>query len=241
MLDTCRLGSFCVLKLRAPQLAALASPGQFVMVTVPDGAFFLRRPLSLFAVRGDRVDLLVEARGAGTDRLTRLEPGEVLELAGPLGNAFPLEGVESALLVGGGIGCAPLQYLADALKARGVEVAAAVGFRDSEAARVLAALEIERVGVATQDGSIGHHGTVLDVLLRLDPASGTVVYVCGPRAMIAAVQRWCAARGLRGYASLEAHMACGTGSCHGCVVDTTRGMLRVCSEGPVFPLEEVQL
>jgi dihydroorotate dehydrogenase electron transfer subunit len=233
-------GVFAALELVAPEVAERAAPGQFVMVTVPGGAFLLRRPLSLFSVRGDRVGLLVEARGAGSERLTRLVVGETVDLAGPLGSAFGLDGVGSALLVGGGIGCAPLQYLADELAAAGAHVTAAFGFRDFRTARVAGAFDIQRLWVASEDGSTGRRGTVIDILAELDAPPNTVVYACGPTPMIAAVQRWAAAEGLRGYASLEAHMACGTGSCHGCVVDTARGRLRVCSEGPVFALDEVR-
>ena len=232
-------GAFASLEVVAPRVAAKASPGQFVMVAVPGGGFLLRRPISLFSVRGDRAGLLVEARGPGSDRLAQVEVGEGLDLAGPLGSAFPTDGVTSALLIGGGIGCAPLQYLADKLTAAGAHVTAAFGFRDFRAARAAGAFTIERLWVATEDGSIGRRGMALDVLAELDVPPQTVVYACGPPAMIGAVQRWTLAEGLRGYASLEAHMACGTGSCHGCVVETTRGALRVCSEGPVFPLDEV--
>jgi dihydroorotate dehydrogenase electron transfer subunit len=232
--------AFTALELVAPRVAAKAAPGQFVMVTVPGPGFVLRRPLSLFTVRGDRVGLLLEARGAGSDRLTRLQVGESVDLAGPLGSAFPCDGVASALLVGGGIGCAPLQYLADELTAAGSSVTAAFGFRDFRAARAAGAFAIERLWVASEDGSTGRRGTVLDVLGALDVPPGTVVYACGPTPMIAAVQRWTLAQDLSGFASLEAHMACGTGSCHGCVVDTARGRLRVCSEGPVFALDEVR-
>ncbi|MFA4965096.1 MAG: dihydroorotate dehydrogenase electron transfer subunit, partial [Thermoleophilia bacterium] len=232
-----RFGAFAALELVAPGVAARAAPGQFVMVTVPGGAFLLRRPLSLFSVRGDRVGLLIEARGAGSERLTRLEVGETVDLAGPLGSAFALAGVGSALLVGGGIGCAPLQYLAAELTAAGAHVTAVFGFRDFRAARAAGAFDIERLWVASEDGSTGRRGTVMDILAELDAPPNTVVYACGPLPMIAAVQRWAAAEGLGGYASLEAHMACGTGSCHGCVIDTARGKLRVCSEGPVFALD----
>ena len=233
-------GSFGDLEIVAPKVAAKASPGQFMMVTVPGGGFLLRRPLSLFAVRGDRVGLLVEARGPGSERLTSLEIGDAVDFAGPLGTAFPVSGVTSALLVGGGIGCAPLQFLADELAAAGAQVTAAFGFRDFRAARAAGAFAVEGLWVATEDGSVGRRGTVMDILSGLDVPPQTVVYACGPAAMIAAVQRWSLAWGLRGYASLEAHMACGTGSCHGCVIDTARGKLRVCSEGPVFALDEVR-
>jgi dihydroorotate dehydrogenase electron transfer subunit len=235
-----RFGAFTALELVAPGVTAKAAPGQFVMVTVPGGGFLLRRPLSLFSVHGDRAGLLVEARGAGSERLAALEVGETVQLAGPLGSAFPTKGVSNALLVGGGIGCAPLQYLADKLAAAGASVTAAFGFRDFRAARVAGAFAIERLWVASEDGAVGRRGTVMDVIAGLEIPPDAVVYACGPAAMIGAVQRWTLREGLRGYASLEAHMACGSGSCHGCVVDTTRGKLRVCSEGPVFGLEEVQ-
>jgi dihydroorotate dehydrogenase electron transfer subunit len=233
-------GSFTTFDVVAPRVAAKASPGQFVMVEVPGGGLLLRRPLSLFRVRGDRVGLLVEARGAGTERLAKLEVGETVDLAGPLGSAFPVHAAGEALLVGGGIGCAPLQYLADELGAAGGGPSAVFGFRDFRAARALGAFELDRLWVATEDGSTGRTGTVLDVLDDLGATPGTIVYACGPAAMIAAVQRWAAGRGLSGYASLEAHMACGTGSCHGCVVETAGGRLRVCSDGPVFALDEVR-
>ncbi len=232
-------GLFAAVELIAPRVAEKASPGQFVMVTVPGGGFLLRRPLSLYTVRGDRVGLFIEARGTGSERLARLEVGETVELAGPLGTPFPTDGVGSALLVGGGIGCAPLQYLADELRAAGVTVTAAFGFRDFRAARAAGAFDIPRLWVATEDGSVGRRGLVTDLVAGLDVPSSTLVYACGPTPMIAAVQRWTLQEGLRGFASLEAHMACGTGSCHGCVVGTKRGLLRVCSEGPVFALDEV--
>jgi dihydroorotate dehydrogenase electron transfer subunit len=235
-----RFGAFTALELVAPGVTAKAAPGQFVMVTVPGGGFLLRRPLSLFSVHDDRAGLLVEARGAGSERLAALDVGETVQLAGPLGSAFPTKGVTNALLVGGGIGCAPLQYLADELAAAGASVTAAFGFRDFRAARAAGAFAIERLWVASEDGAIGRRGTVMDVIAELDAPADTVVYACGPAAMIAAVKRWTLQEGLRGYASLEAHMACGSGSCHGCVVDTTRGKVRVCSEGPVFGLDEVQ-
>jgi len=240
VVDMRHFGTFTALELVAPKVARRAAPGQFVMVTVAGGGFLLRRPISLFTVRGDRVGLLIEARGAGSERLVQAEVGQTIDLAGPLGTSFPMEGVTSALLVGGGIGCAPLQFLADRLSATAAAVTAAFGFRDFRAARAAGAFDIERLWVASEDGETGRRGTVMDILADVDAPPNTVVYACGPAPMIGAVQRWSLAEGLRGYASLEAHMACGTGSCHGCVVDTARGRLRVCSEGPVFALDEVR-
>lgn len=232
-------GAFAAVEVVAPAVAGAASPGQFVMVTVPGEGFFLRRPFSLFTVRGDRVGLLIEERGRGSRELARVAVGDTLELAGPLGTPFPVEGVASGLLVGGGIGCAPLQYLADELRERGGQVTAAFGFRDLRQSRAAAAFDIERLWLATEDGSVGRPGTVVDLLDEIDAPPGTVVYTCGPLPMVAAVQRWAHAVRLRGWASLEAHMACGTGSCHGCVIATAQGYVRVCSEGPVFALDAV--
>ncbi len=234
-----RFGAFAVLEVVAPAIAGAASPGQFVMVTVPGEGFFLRRPLSLHTVRGDRVGLLVEDRGRGSRELARVAVGDSLELAGPLGTPFPVEGVASGLLVGGGIGCAPLQYVADELRRRGAHATAAFGFRDRRQSRAAAAFDIERLWLATEDGSAGRRGTVVDLLNEIDAPPGTVVYTCGPLPMVAAVQRWAHAARLGGWASLEAHMACGTGSCHGCVVATKTGYVRVCSEGPVLALDTV--
>lgn len=234
-----RFGAFTALDLLAPAVASAARPGQFVMVTVPGSGFLLRRPLSVFTARGDRLGLLVEARGAGSERLADVAVGEALELAGPLGTAFPVGGARSALLVGGGIGCAPLQFLADVFERRGVPVTALFGFRDGKQARAAAAFDVDRLWVATEDGSVGRRGMVTDLLVALDVPASTTVFCCGPAPMIAAVQRWSLVAGIPGFASLEAHMACGVGACHGCVVATTRGALRVCSEGPVFALDEV--
>jgi dihydroorotate dehydrogenase electron transfer subunit len=239
VVSTHSLGAFAALELAAPRMAATASPGQFAMVAVPSGAYFLRRPLSLFSARGDRLGLLVEDRGQGSRELVRVDVGETIELAGPLGHGFPLEDVHQALLIGGGIGGAPLQFLADRLEERGAGVTTVLGFRDHRQARAAGAFSLARLWVATEDGSVGRRGTVVDLLDDVDAPPGTVVFACGPLGMVAAVQRWAAARGLAGYASLEAHMACGSGSCHGCVVATTEGYLRVCSEGPVFALEKV--
>jgi dihydroorotate dehydrogenase electron transfer subunit len=234
-----RFGAFAVVELLAPAVASVTRAGQFVMVAVPAPGFLLRRPLSVFSARGERLGLLVEARGAGSERLAGVEVGEALDIAGPLGTPFPVGGARGALLVGGGIGCAPLQALADELDARGVPVTAAFGFRDGRQARAAAAFDIDRLWVTTEDGSVGRRGMVTDLIAALDVPPSTTVYCCGPAPMIAAVQRWAAGAGLGGYASLEAHMACGVGACHGCVVATTRGALRVCSEGPVFALDEV--
>jgi dihydroorotate dehydrogenase electron transfer subunit len=228
-------------------VARAARPGQFVMVSLPAPGFHLRRPLSIHRRRGDAVALLIETRGGGTEVLAASSPGAELQMSGPLGNGFPIEGTGHALLIGGGVGLAPLQFLADELADRGIPAQAYAGVRGAGQLELLELLTLPALVTATEDGSRGVPGTVVDAL-RQSPAAavaarhGGVVFACGPLAMLAAVRDWAAGHGARGYASLEAHMACGTGACHGCVVPIADGgYARVCAEGPVLPLAQVVL
>jgi dihydroorotate dehydrogenase electron transfer subunit len=239
VVETRRYGDYARITLVAPELAERSQPGQFVMVAVPTPSFHLRRPLSLHRVQADRVSLLLEVRGGGTSLIAEAEVGDTLSLSGPIGTAFPAQDAGPALLVGGGIGSAPLQFLADALAARGLPVASAFGFRDHRQARLAHAFELEPLWLATEDGSQGSSGTVIDLLEHMPAQPGAVLYACGPLAMLAALQTWTAQRGLTAFASVEAHMACGTGVCHGCVLPTVQGYARACAEGPVFPLTEL--
>jgi dihydroorotate dehydrogenase electron transfer subunit len=232
-------GEYTLLTFVAADIAARAHPGQFVMVAVPAPGFHLRRPISVFRVEADRVSLLLERRGGGTTLISAAEVGDALTLTGPIGTEFPLRNVPAAVLAGGGIGAAPLQFLADDLKAHGVELTAALGFRDARRARLANAFDIEPLWLATEDGSQGTRGTVCDLLDRVPLAAAAVLFACGPLAMLAAVQQWARRHELVGFASLEAHMACGSGVCHSCVLPTTKGYARVCAEGPVLPLEEL--
>jgi NAD(P)H-flavin reductase len=156
-------GRYALLTLLAPELARAARPGQFVMAAVPGAAFHLRRPLSIHSIAGERLRLLVEPRGAGTLELAAAGVADTLALAGPLGNGFPLDGVTAALLVGGGIGVAPLQAVADALRARDVATTAAFGFRDAAQARLAGAFEIADLWVATDDGSVGRRASAVEL------------------------------------------------------------------------------
>ena len=234
-------GAYALLTLLAPAVAAVAQPGQSVMVTVLGSQFRLRRPLSVHSVDGERLRLLVEPRGEGTRELVEARVGDMLWLAGPLGKGFPVERVHAALLVGGGIGAAPLQFVADALRAHRVPVTAAFGFRDEAQACLAGAFDIDDLWLATDDGTVGRRGSAVELAREVGAGPQTSILACGPAPMLAAVRAWAAEAGLSGYASLEAHMACGTGACHGCVVATRVGYLRVCVEGPVFPFDLLAL
>jgi NAD(P)H-flavin reductase len=179
------------------------------------------------------LDFLVEDVGPGTKRLCELDVGDELLLVGPLGVGFtrPPDG-HSALLVGGGVGIAPLAIWREQLSDRAALVL--LGFRDGGRADAGQAV-IPGAVLATDDGARGHHGLVTDLLqTELDRGSGQIVYACGPPAMLEAVRRICAEHDVPAQLALESGMACGFGACFGCVVPTRRGYLRLCLDGPVL-------
>jgi NAD(P)H-flavin reductase len=213
---------------------ALARPGQFYMLAAGERwgggeaqRPFLARAVSVMRVHEDGgVEFLLEDVGPGTKRLCELEPGEELMLVGPLGNGFSPPGPD-ALLVGGGIGVAPLLAAQD--RWGGL---ALLGFRDRGHAE--GAQPFKAPVVATDDGSLGHHGLVTELLdLELARAPRPIC-ACGPPALLDAVRDRARSHGVVAQLALEAPMACGFGACYGCVVATVDGYKRVCVEGPVF-------
>jgi NAD(P)H-flavin reductase len=204
---------------------------------------FLPRAFSVLRAPPDTDELhfLIEDVGPGTNRLCELDAGDQLLLVGPLGEGFraPRE-QRAAVLVGGGVGIAPLAIWQDQLPAAG-PAPVLLGFRDEAHARGAALLA--GASVATDDGSAGHHGLVTELLEReLDDRSHAEVYACGPPAMLEAVRAICAGRGTPAQLALESGMACGFGACFGCVVPTREGYVRLCLDGPVLDaqlLEEV--
>jgi NAD(P)H-flavin reductase len=201
---------------------------------------FLPRAFSVLRATQDpagtvELQFLIEDVGPGTNRLCGLERGDGLLLVGPLGNGFePPRGGRRALLVGGGVGIAPLAILQDRLAAGGTASAALLGFRDAAHAEGAALLNGARV--STDDGSVGHDGLVTDLLIDelRDTARRTEVYACGPPAMLEAVRVICAEHGAPVQLALESGMACGFGACFGCVVPTRKGYVRLCLDGPVL-------
>jgi dihydroorotate dehydrogenase electron transfer subunit len=218
-------------------------PGQFYMLAAAerwgggeDQRPFLPRAFSVLRPRAGGLDFLLEAVGPGTRRLSELRPGDGLWLAGPFGRGFapPRDG-RRPLLVGGGVGIAPLAIWQDAL---GGDALALLGFRDAAHAEGAALLAGARV--STDDGSVGHQGPVTDLLaadVGADPHAE--VYACGPPRMLEAVRALCTERGVRAQLALESGMACGYGACFGCVVPTKRGLIRLCVDGPVLDAEEL--
>lgn len=234
------------------------APGQFYMLTAPGwgsrgGRPFLPRAFSVAsserASDGVRLSFLLEPVGPGTSCLAELEPGEILEITGPLGRPFsqPRElnpEAAGAVLVGGGIGIAPIAILRRALIARGIPQRTLLGFRDVEHSGGLELFgDCAQVRTASEDGHRGHRGYVTDLLevaLGGDDAQSAAVYACGPPAMLEAVRLLCAQRGTPAELAMEAPMACGFGACFGCAVPlASGGYMRLCVDGPVVRAEEI--
>jgi dihydroorotate dehydrogenase electron transfer subunit len=218
-------------------------PGQFYMLTAAerwgggdDERPFLPRAFSVMRSRDGELDFLLEDVGPGTNRLCELDVGDELHVLGPLGHGFtrPREH-RRPILVGGGVGIAPLAIWGDALGASALTL---LGFRD--AAHAEGAALIPQARLATDDGSHGHHGLVTDLLqaeLGCDPRAE--VYACGPPPMLDAVAAICKAHQVPGQLAMESGMACGYGACFGCVVPTTRGYVRLCVDGPVIEVDDI--
>ncbi len=240
-------GTLFRLTLVAPSIAATAQPGQFVMAACgPSLDPLLRRPFSIHRILDpDRIQLLFRVVGKGTGLLAGCKPGQPLSLIGPLGRGFRPPPQGPVCLVGGGIGIAPLLFLADRFRAASsnplactVLLGAQTGDELTSLAREFAALRCQ-VETATDDGSLGYHGFVTD-LLAPHLATAQQVYVCGPQPMMARVALESQAAQVGCQASLEAHMACGLGACLGCTIHGSDERYRhVCKHGPVFQAEEV--
>ena len=197
--------------------------------------------------RRGRMEILVRSVGRGTEILAHLAPGNVLDIIGPLGNGFPLpEGELQPLLVAGGVGVAPLIFVADVLQMAPENhyVRGLFGAADEESLVCWQefAGRCEEFQAATEDGSAGEQGLVTDLMAaQLDLGVVKAVYTCGPRPMMARVAELCAAAQVPCWASLEQFMGCGVGACLGCVIPT-RGEprhQRVCKDGPVFDAQMV--
>ena len=210
--------------------------GQFVDLDIP--GYYLRRPISVSDSLPDGVVLYYKVVGEGTKVLSEMAPGSALELLLPLGNGFhPEKCAAEALLIGGGLGAAPLYLLAKELLAAGRKATAVLGFNKAD--EICLIDELKALGVpvhiATMDGSVGTKGFVTDAIAAAKPAFDRF-YTCGPLPMMKVV---CADLSAPGEVSLEERMGCGAGFCYGCTVQTASGPRRVCADGPVFDKEEV--
>ncbi|MDP2938151.1 MAG: dihydroorotate dehydrogenase electron transfer subunit [Candidatus Omnitrophota bacterium] len=242
-------GNYFYLVLRAPKIAKESLPGQFLNIKVNDTYEpLLRRPVSIHIVKGANIELLYEVVGKATEILSRRKTGEYLDVIGPLGNGFnyPLSAIRYPLsvLVAGGMGIAPLIFLAEKLlkprvSRHKLEVVVLIGAKTKD--QILCEKELKNLGcevkIATDDGSKGFKGyaseLLKEVLSTIDYRLSTI-YACGPKPMLKEIAKISKKHTIPAQLSLEEHMACGIGACLGCVVNTKEGFKRVCKEGPVF-------
>lgn len=229
------------LELHAPAICSEAIlPGQFVQVALNDPSRLLSRPISVRDVLGENLVLAIQKKGEGTMQLSRLKSGETLRLTGCMGNGFDWDDEGEYLLVGGGIGLAPILFLQSRMRAQNKLLA---GFRS---AGLVFGVERPDTIIATEDGSMGERGFITAALAReLEAHRPDGVMCCGPTPMLKAVQQICNAANVSCQLSLEERMGCGLGACLVCSCKLKSrtgegwGYKRVCVDGPVFYASEV--
>ena len=235
---------FVLLRLTSENPLPEMLPGQFVEVRVDETpSVLLRRPISIhyYNKKANELGLLVQLVGNGTRWMATLKAGDVLNVVLPLGNGFtlPADNTVRPLLVGGGVGVAPLLYLGMKLKEMGITPTFLLGSRTENELMQIAEFEkVGRVFITTENGAVGEQGYVTQhsVLAR---EQFDQVYTCGPKPMMVAVARWAKGAGVVCEVSLENKMACGVGACLCCVEDTKEGNVCVCKEGPVFSIDKL--
>lgn len=234
--------------IKTNDIAKYSVPGQFVSLFSANGENILPRPISICEVSDDKTSLRLVYRvvGKGTNEFSKLINNDKIKVLGPLGNGYTLKN-KSAMLIAGGIGVPPIVELAKQLKSSGVEdIKAVVGYRDE----LFLKEELEKyceVFIATEDGSFGVKGNVIDAINEHN-LSADIIYSCGPKPMLKAVSEFAQKHGIEAQISLEERMACGIGACLACVCKTKEkdehsnvNNTRICADGPVFDSREVEL
>ncbi len=223
-------------------IAKSAVPGQFISVYSKNDSCLLPRPISICEIKEDALRIVYRIAGKGTKEFSAYHAGASITVLGPLGNGFPIK-EESAFLIGGGIGIPPLLALAERLNCEKHIIA---GYKDE----LFLCEELSKNGklmIATEDGSAGTKGNVLDAI-KANDISAKVIYACGPKPMLRAVKQYALEHQMEAWISMEERMACGVGACLGCTCKTTEkdghsqvNNKRVCKDGPVFLAREVEL
>ena len=240
------------LVLQTKEIAAHAKRGQFVSVYSNDASKLLPRPISLCGIDREagtlRLVYRVTGEKTGTEEVSKLEAGDTIKIMGPLGNGFAVESGKKAFLIGGGIGVPPMLQLAKEIKASGVaEFQTIMGYRNAQTFLLDEFKEHGDAFAATEDGSVGTKGNVIDAIKALG-LKADVIYACGPTPMLRALKAYAQEQNMECYVSMEERMACGIGACLACVCNSTEKDAhsnvknkRICKEGPVFNAKEVEL
>lgn len=230
--------------IQTTNIAENAVPGQFISVYTKDKSKILPRPISICETDGQKLRIVYRTLGEGTKQFSKWEKDEVIHILGPLGNGFPLNEGEKPILIGGGIGIPPMLELAKRIYP---DKKIVLGYRNSDTFLEKDLKVYGDIVIATDDGSLGTHGTVIDAIKERN-LEGDVIYACGPTPMLRAVKEYAKEKGIKAYISLEQKMACGIGACLACVCNSKEiddhskvNNKRICKDGPVFDAEEVEL
>ncbi len=226
-----------------------AVPGQFAMIYPKNPSTLLPRPISICEKSDDELRFVFRIAGKGTKEFSTYKKGDLVRILAPLGNGYDINALKGkkVIVTGGGIGIPPMLELLKTLKANGTEVLGIFGYRDSVLFLKEDFEKFGKVYIATEDGSVGTKGNVLDAVKEHD-IDFDVICACGPMPMLKAVKNFAGEKGKDAYISLEERMACGVGACLGCVCKTVKkdvhshvNNARVCTEGPVFDAREVEI
>lgn len=232
-------------------LAREAKAGQFISVYPKNQSTLLPRPISICEadVENERLRIVYRVVGKGTDEFSKYQAGESISILGTLGNGFPLEAAKDkrVVLMGGGIGVPPMLETAKRLQGVAKQVVIVMGYRNSDNFLIEDFKKYGSVYIATEDGSVGTKGNVLDAM-REKEIDTDVIFACGPMPMLRAIKGYASEKQIQAYISLEERMACGVGACLGCVVKTKEidhhshvNNARICTDGPVYLADDVEI
>ncbi len=229
--------------LHAPEIAQRAKPGQFVHIRINNGYDpLLRRPFSIHRCQGEKIEILYKVVGRGTEILSQKKIGNVIDALGPLGQGFKINaGSKEIVLVAGGMGIAPLYFLAEKLDRENILVLLGAETKGN----ILCLENLEnlkaKVRIATEDGSKGYKGMLGELFFRLLKENSEIdlVYTCGPIPMLKEIAQLSLKFKIPCQVSLEQRMGCGMGICLGCTIKGKNGYLRACSDGPVFQANQI--
>lgn len=235
--------------IKEEEMAAAAKAGQFLSLYLDDESRLLPRPISICGIdkTAGTIRMVFRVAGEGTRQISNLKEGDTIEVLGPLGNGFFDTEDTVSMVIGGGIGIPPMLGLAEKLHAEGKKVIAVLGYRDAKTFLAEEFKEVADVVIATEDGSVGVKGNVIDAI-RQKALTADTIYSCGPTPMLRGVKAFAKEAGIPAQISMEEKMACGIGACLACVCKSKEtdhhsnvNNKRICKDGPVFYAQEVEL